>query len=126
MLRRYVQMDEEDAECQLGVDMAADVVTCEVPFGSVLFLNNLIPHRWPEFLSKDHLGCFSWKTVVPRSTHACLAHPACIGEMGECKEMPCTEQNSSFVLCQPLCRSPRALIQYAACIAVSALSIIIL
>ncbi|KAK9903937.1 hypothetical protein WJX75_000915 [Coccomyxa subellipsoidea] len=41
----YVQMDEEDAECQLGVDMAADVVTCEVPFGSVLFLNNLIPHR---------------------------------------------------------------------------------
>lgn len=92
MLRRYVQMDEEDAECQLGVDMAADVVTCEVPFGSVLFLNNLIPHRWPEFLSKDHLGYFSWKTVVPRSTHACLAHPACIGEMGECKEMPCTEQ----------------------------------
>ncbi len=38
-------MDEEDAERELGVDMAADVVTCEVPFGSVLFLNNLIPHR---------------------------------------------------------------------------------
>ena len=42
---RYVQMDEEDAARELGVDMERDVVTCEVPFGSVLFLNNIIPHR---------------------------------------------------------------------------------
>ena len=42
---RYVQMDEEDAAQELGVDMERDVVTCEVPFGSVLFLNNIIPHR---------------------------------------------------------------------------------
>ena len=42
---RYVQMDEEDAGRELGVHMARDVVTCEVPFGSVLFLNNIIPHR---------------------------------------------------------------------------------
>lgn len=38
-------MDEEDAARELGVDMEADVVTCEVPFGGVLFLNNIIPHR---------------------------------------------------------------------------------
>ena len=38
-------MDEEDAAAELGVDMASDVVTCEVPFGGVLFLNNVIPHR---------------------------------------------------------------------------------
>ena len=42
---RYVQMDEEDAARQLEVDMERDVVTCEMPFGSVLFLNNIIPHR---------------------------------------------------------------------------------
>ncbi|CAL5220437.1 g2452 [Coccomyxa viridis] len=41
----YVQMDEEDAARQLDVDMERDVVTCEMPFGSVLFLNNIIPHR---------------------------------------------------------------------------------
>ena len=44
-LCRYVQMDEEDAAQELGVHMERDVVTCEVPFGSVLFLNNIIPHR---------------------------------------------------------------------------------
>ena len=38
-------MDEEDAARQLEVDMERDVVTCEMPFGSVLFLNNIIPHR---------------------------------------------------------------------------------
>ena len=38
-------MDEEDAAKQLDVDMEKDVVTCEMPFGSVLFLNNIIPHR---------------------------------------------------------------------------------
>ena len=38
-------MDEEDAARQLDVDMEKDVVTCEMPFGSVLFLNNIIPHR---------------------------------------------------------------------------------
>ena len=41
-------MDEEDAARQLDVDMERDVVTCEMPFGSVLFLNNIIPHRCAE------------------------------------------------------------------------------
>lgn len=39
-------MDEEDAQRELGADFQRDVVTCEVPLGSVLFLNNLVPHRW--------------------------------------------------------------------------------
>ena len=32
-------------EKTLGVDMKTDVVTCEVPLGGVLFLNNCIPHK---------------------------------------------------------------------------------
>lgn len=39
-------MDIEDAKASLGVDEESDLVTCEVPQGGVLFLNNLIPHRW--------------------------------------------------------------------------------
>lgn len=40
----YVEMVEGEME-RLGCDLARDVVTCEVPRGGVLFLNNLIPHR---------------------------------------------------------------------------------
>lgn len=43
---RYVMMDLEDAQSSLGVDEARDLVTCVVPEGGVLFLNNLIPHRY--------------------------------------------------------------------------------
>jgi hypothetical protein len=32
-------------EKDLGVNMKTDVTVCEVPLGSVLLLNNLIPHR---------------------------------------------------------------------------------
>jgi hypothetical protein len=39
-------MDMNDAKESLGVDEDVDLVTCEVPQGGVLFLNNLIPHRW--------------------------------------------------------------------------------
>jgi hypothetical protein len=41
----YVETTQEEIEATLGADMERDVVTCEVPFGSVLLLNNLIPHR---------------------------------------------------------------------------------
>jgi len=34
-----------ELEATLDCDMAADVVTCEVPRGSVLFLNNITAHR---------------------------------------------------------------------------------
>lgn len=52
-LCRYVQMDEEDAAKELDVDMERDVVTCEMPFGSVLFLNNIIPHRCQTLLAQS-------------------------------------------------------------------------
>lgn len=41
----YVETTPEEIEAALGADMERDVVTCEVPFGSVLLLNNLVPHR---------------------------------------------------------------------------------
>jgi len=41
----YVELTDEVMQKELNADMKRDVVLCEVPFGSVLFLNNLIPHR---------------------------------------------------------------------------------
>ncbi|EGD83021.1 hypothetical protein PTSG_12054 [Salpingoeca rosetta] len=41
----YVDLPEEQIEDVLECNMATDVVTCPVPKGSVLLLNNLIPHR---------------------------------------------------------------------------------
>ena len=41
----YVDLEEEEIEQTLGVSVERDLVTCEVPFGGVLFLNNSIPHR---------------------------------------------------------------------------------
>ena len=32
------------------VDFERDIVLCEVPFGGVLFINNLVPHRRFAFL----------------------------------------------------------------------------
>ncbi|XP_078484605.1 uncharacterized protein LOC100178123 [Ciona intestinalis] len=46
----YVEMQEKDLD-QLGVDASKDIVTCEVPYGGVLFLNNAIPHQSLENLS---------------------------------------------------------------------------
>ncbi|XP_078491713.1 uncharacterized protein LOC144742356 [Ciona intestinalis] len=39
----YVEMQEKDLD-QLGLEKK-DIVTCEVPYGGVLFLNNAIPHQ---------------------------------------------------------------------------------
>eukprot|EP00298_Acanthocystis_sp_HF-20_P016625 c21533_g3_i1.p1 GENE.c21533_g3_i1~~c21533_g3_i1.p1 ORF type:complete len:390 (+),score=149.40 c21533_g3_i1:23-1171(+) len=41
----YVELSEQEIEKTLNVNIARDTATCEVPFGSVLFLNNLVPHR---------------------------------------------------------------------------------
>ena len=41
----YTEVTPTELEATLGADMGRDVVTCEVPYGSVLLLNNLIPHR---------------------------------------------------------------------------------
>ncbi|KAI8502573.1 hypothetical protein Bbelb_192750 [Branchiostoma belcheri] len=41
----YVEVLEEEMEKTQGVNIKTDVVTCEVPYGGVLFINNAIPHR---------------------------------------------------------------------------------
>ena len=41
----YVDLAEEEMVKTFGADLERDIVTCEVPFGGVLFLNNCIPHR---------------------------------------------------------------------------------
>ena len=41
----YVDLEEEEIKRTLGVSVERDSVTCEVPFGGVLFLNNSLPHR---------------------------------------------------------------------------------
>ena len=40
----YIDLSPDAIKRELGVDVK-DAVTCEVPLGSVLFLNNLVPHR---------------------------------------------------------------------------------
>jgi len=41
----YVETTPEEIEASLGANMQEDIVTCPVAYGSVLLLNNLIPHR---------------------------------------------------------------------------------
>ena len=41
----YVELDEENMVKELDVDMDKDIVTCEIPYGGVLFLQNCVPHR---------------------------------------------------------------------------------
>eukprot|EP00058_Branchiostoma_floridae_P017594 XP_002603083.1 hypothetical protein BRAFLDRAFT_63284 [Branchiostoma floridae] len=49
----YVELSEEDMEKTLGCDLENDIVTCEVPYGGVLFLNNCVPHRSLENYSDE-------------------------------------------------------------------------
>ncbi|KAK0041958.1 hypothetical protein Bpfe_028588 [Biomphalaria pfeifferi] len=41
----YVVMDEQDAAEKLNVDFVKDKVLCPVPYGGMLLINNMIPHR---------------------------------------------------------------------------------
>ena len=41
----YVDLAEEEMIKTFGIDMKKDVVTCEVPMGGAVFINNCIPHR---------------------------------------------------------------------------------
>ncbi|EDQ90914.1 uncharacterized protein MONBRDRAFT_6889 [Monosiga brevicollis MX1] len=50
----YIDLPEEQMTSVLQCDLDADVVTCEVAKGSVLLLNNLVPHRSLNNLS-DHI-----------------------------------------------------------------------
>ncbi|XP_078576587.1 phytanoyl-CoA dioxygenase domain-containing protein 1 homolog [Branchiostoma floridae x Branchiostoma japonicum] len=49
----YVQVSQEEMEKTLGCDLEKDLVTCEVPYGGVLFLNNCVPHRSLENYSDE-------------------------------------------------------------------------
>ncbi|XP_066304352.1 phytanoyl-CoA dioxygenase domain-containing protein 1-like [Branchiostoma lanceolatum] len=49
----YVEVSEKEMEKTLGCDMKKDLVTCEVPYGGVLFLNNCVPHRSLENYSDE-------------------------------------------------------------------------
>ena len=41
----YVMLEDEEMEKTLGVTTEKDVVICPVPYGGMLLLNNMIPHR---------------------------------------------------------------------------------
>ncbi|ESO90036.1 hypothetical protein LOTGIDRAFT_164337 [Lottia gigantea] len=49
----YVMLFEDEMEKKLDVDVKRDVRTCPVPFGGMLLINNLIPHRSLSNLSND-------------------------------------------------------------------------
>ncbi|XP_005105567.1 uncharacterized protein LOC101849867 isoform X4 [Aplysia californica] len=49
----YVELSEKDIEDSLEVTVAKDKVLCEVPYGGMLLINNLIPHRSLNNLSND-------------------------------------------------------------------------
>eukprot|EP00794_Sanderia_malayensis_P012089 gene12089-13335_t len=41
----YVEIQEDEIKEKLGVDAKENAIVCEVPFGSVLFINNVVPHK---------------------------------------------------------------------------------
>ncbi|XP_069117186.1 phytanoyl-CoA dioxygenase domain-containing protein 1 homolog [Argopecten irradians] len=49
----YIVVDEEEMEKSLGANLDKDIVTCEVPYGGMLLLNNIIPHRSLPNISGD-------------------------------------------------------------------------
>ncbi len=50
----YVELPEQEMASTLEIPVNEQTVaTCEVPFGSVLFLNNLIPHKSLENYSQN-------------------------------------------------------------------------
>ena len=61
----YVDLPPKEIEETLGVSMTHDVVTCEVPMGGVLFLNNAIPHRSLENFSDKIRWSFDFRWQRP-------------------------------------------------------------
>ncbi|ESO90037.1 hypothetical protein LOTGIDRAFT_233877 [Lottia gigantea] len=49
----YVMLFEDEMENKLDVDVKRDVRTCPVPYGGMLLINNVIPHRSLSNLSND-------------------------------------------------------------------------
>jgi len=49
----YVELSDATMERELKVNVERDTVLCEVPLGSVLFINNILPHRSLPNVSND-------------------------------------------------------------------------
>ncbi|XP_034325415.2 phytanoyl-CoA dioxygenase domain-containing protein 1 [Magallana gigas] len=49
----YVMLEEKEMAKSLGIDLEKDIITCPVPYGGMLLLNNMIPHRSLPNLSKQ-------------------------------------------------------------------------
>ncbi|CAL1527986.1 unnamed protein product, partial [Lymnaea stagnalis] len=49
----YIETDIKDAEEKLNVDFVTDKVLCPVPYGGMLLINNMIPHRSLNNVSDD-------------------------------------------------------------------------
>ncbi|KAK7484969.1 hypothetical protein BaRGS_00023747 [Batillaria attramentaria] len=49
----YVMLEEEEMAKTLDVDLKKDVVLCPVPYGGMLLINNMIPHRSLANMSED-------------------------------------------------------------------------
>ncbi|PVD25798.1 hypothetical protein C0Q70_13458 [Pomacea canaliculata] len=49
----YVMLEEQEMEDTLDVDMKKDVVLCPIPYGGMLLLNNMVPHRSLGNISND-------------------------------------------------------------------------
>ena len=62
-------------EKTLKVDMSKDVVTCAVPYGGALFINNMIPHRrYKNFIMELSTNSNTEKQNTISSTTNILMH----------------------------------------------------
>merc|ERR1712110_1348440 len=64
----YVVLDEKDIDAELDVTVAKDKVLCEVPYGGMLLINNLIPHRSLNNLSNDIRWSFDFRWQRPNES----------------------------------------------------------
>ena len=73
-----MELEEAEMETALGVNLATDVVTCEVPFGGVLFFNNCIPHRSLENRSDNIRWSLDFRWQNPKAQTDYLGLKDCV------------------------------------------------
>ncbi|XP_072048101.1 uncharacterized protein [Amphiura filiformis] len=64
----YVELSEEDMVKTLEVDIKKDLVTCDLPYGGVLLMNNLIPHCSLENYSDKIRWSFDLRYQTPHKS----------------------------------------------------------
>lgn len=74
----YVDLDEKEMEKTLGIDMKKDVITCEVPMGGILFLNNCIPHRSLENYSNQVRWSLDLRWQIPNMSNGFYGLKECV------------------------------------------------